>query len=218
MCDPATAMTAMRVFMVVKGVAGYMSAKAKADADEEALRAGWANLNTQYDELRDELAITERDKLMELSIESLERKGEMMAASSDRGAYGKVVWQLLQDNDMKTGIAGGNIQTKVDRDLRQVDRDERGAYADVQTKMNAIDQPSIAMTILETAGDVAGTYAGQPASKDLSTVKQSSTTQRLRLGSQYGIPGGSSAGANATMGKIPKRSSYRYSSHLGIPK
>lgn len=217
MCDPATAMTAMRVFMVVKGVAGYMSAKAQADAEEDALEAGWANLNKQYDELRDELAITERENILELTIESLERKGEMMAASGDRGSYGNVIMHLLQDNDMKTGMAAGNIQTKTDRDLRQVDRDERGAHADTQSRMNAIDRPSLAMTIMETAGDVAGTYAGQPASKDLSTV-QSKTTQRLRRGSQYGIPGGSSAGANATMQKIPKRSSYRYSSHLGIPK
>ena len=216
MCDPATAMTAMRVFMVVKGVASYMQQKQQADAQENALRAGWEDIQNQYDELREEIGITESEELMELSIESLERKGEMMAASSDRGAYGTVVWQLLQDNDMKTGIAGGNIQTKTDRDLAQVDRDERGVYADTQTKMNAIDQPSLAMTVLEIGGDVAGTYAGQPASKDLSTVKQSSTTQRLRLGSQYGIPGGSSAGANATM-KSPSGAKRRTNvkSYLG---
>ena len=162
MCSPTIALTAISI---AGSVMSYMQTRAAAKQEEEALLAGQAQMDAEYDEQRMELEKSAMADKAKEKIEKIRAIGSERAASAEGGFIGLVTQQRLQDIDAASGLNLGSIEAERRRGQKQINRNQRSSRNQTQSELNAVEQPNLIGTALEIGAAYYKGKAGTPDKK-----------------------------------------------------
>ena len=171
MCSPTIALTAIKIAIPIMG---YMATRSAAKAQEEALLAGQAEMDREYDEQRLELEKTAMADKAKEKIEKIRAMGAERAASAEGGFMGLLSQQRMQDIAAAAGLNLGTIEAERRRGQKQINRNQRASRNQTQGELNAVEQPNLVSTALEVGAAYYSGKAGTP-DKKISSYGQRAT-------------------------------------------
>lgn len=161
MCSPTLAISA------ASAAFGFVSQQQAANRQEAALRQSqrlaYEDMTERQEQIRDRAAA----RSVDIAREAMQRQARIRVAAGEAGLAGLVVQNLLQDDYAQTGMAVGRNSLNARNALEQSEREIAGLNARYNSRVNAIDRPSIISTGLQIAGDTANEFAEAPAAVEL---------------------------------------------------
>lgn len=172
MCEPVS--ITMAAIAIAGTVAAHADAEAKAKklsraqnaSFEEMTAAARANYNMQ---LGDVAARNEQERVSasqdaeDIVVDASQAKGVLNTAMAERGIGGNSVESLLNDFEANEGRSMQSLQTNLEWNREQSQRDSEGFRADGQNRVNqsrpgAVDRPSLLVAAVQVAGQGASAW------------------------------------------------------------
>jgi len=165
MCvDPATMTVASKLLLAAQAassVVGYFQASSQAKSQEAAIQANYAQQMEAAQEQQRQNNASAAQTMSERARESMIERGRLRAISGESGLAGVSTDRLFDQTRFNEGYDMATIEANRSNTSAQLYQEAKGLRAQSQSKMNAINRPSLIGTGLQIVGAVAGAGAEQ---------------------------------------------------------
>lgn len=152
MCDPTTLAYAALAASAGQAVMGYVEGSRQASAQDAAIRQSWESTQQQFAVQRDEVNDQATSEMSERAREARIERARLQTIAAESGLGGLSNDRLESETFFTEGSDLAAIEGNRKRTQRQINANERGAYSDAQSKVNAVKRPSLIGAGLQIAG------------------------------------------------------------------
>ena len=162
MCDPATAMTALKVggtIMEQRKKEKQAQEIARASKDAYFMKSKQANLRLLQEQNK------ASESKQDADLKSLKAQGTALAVAGDSGVQGNNVSQLINDFERSEGVLTARVDRQLEGMQQQNEMDKLAFQSEAQNRINANPPPSFAESLFKVAAVAGGGYLDSQESK-----------------------------------------------------
>ena len=163
---PAAAATASTTMLAIQtavsigsAVMAFVGQKQAAKKQEKAAMTAYNNDRAQLEEQRRQEGLQARQQMSERGKQALFERARLRAASAEGGVGGNSIDRIFNENSFAAGQDMATMQENARNGVRQSMQQGEAMRSTAQSRLNAIERPSMLSTGLQIAGIGADAYS-----------------------------------------------------------
>lgn len=156
MCEPTTLLAISTAISVASTAMSYIGQKQQAKNQERAATTAYNNDRAQLEEQRRQEGVSAREEMSQRGKDAMQARATLRAASADGGIGGNVVDRIMTGNEAAAGQDIAMMKENGRNTARQSGHQGIAMQSQAQSRLNAIERPSLLGTGLQIAGTVVG--------------------------------------------------------------